>query len=124
MNPLFDTDVCIDFLRGLPEAVALFGGLEEPPRISAITVGELYAGVRPHERTDLARFISGADVLEITREIAERGGEFRNRFKKSHKVELDDALIAATAELHGLSLHTLNGKHFPMASVTVPYSKS
>jgi predicted nucleic acid-binding protein len=32
----------------------------------------------------------------------------------SHDVQLGDALLAATADHHGLELATLNVKHFPM----------
>ena len=36
------------------------------------------------------------------------------RHGSSHAVEIPDAIIAATAEHHGLKLATLNVKHFPM----------
>ena len=32
----------------------------------------------------------------------------------SHGIDIPDAIIAATAEHHGLRLATLNVKHFPM----------
>ena len=35
-------------------------------------------------------------------------------YQRSHGLEFPDALIAATAEHHGLTLATLNVKHFPM----------
>ncbi|HTS48719.1 MAG TPA: hypothetical protein VMH05_12290 [Bryobacteraceae bacterium] len=38
-------------------------------------------------------------------------------FHKSHAVALGDALIAATASVHGLTLWTQNRKHFPVRSV-------
>jgi predicted nucleic acid-binding protein len=56
--------------------------------------------------------------------IAVRGGLFRRDYAKSHGVGIADALIAATAEVAGATLVTLNRKHFPMlASVVVPYQK-
>jgi predicted nucleic acid-binding protein len=46
------------------------------------------------------------------------------RYGKSHGVGLVDALIAATAKLHGYRLVTLNKKHFPMLdNVLIPYQK-
>ena len=43
---LIDTDVLIDYLRGRPEAVVYLESLTDRLLISAITVAELYAGVR------------------------------------------------------------------------------
>lgn len=43
---LIDTDVIIDYLRGRAEAVAYIEGLTNPFLLSAVTVAELYSGVR------------------------------------------------------------------------------
>jgi predicted nucleic acid-binding protein len=40
---LFDTDVLVDYMRGLPAAVELITGCEPPVLISAITVAESQA---------------------------------------------------------------------------------
>jgi predicted nucleic acid-binding protein len=49
---------------------------------------------------------------------------FRRDYGKSHGVGLADALIAASAEMRGAVLVTLNRKHFPMLpTVIVPYQK-
>ena len=40
---LFDTDVLVDYLRGLPAAVKFVTGCEPPVLISAITVAESQA---------------------------------------------------------------------------------
>jgi hypothetical protein len=57
--------------------------------------------------------------------IAERGGLFSRDYRASHGCGLADCLIAATADLHGLSLVTLNAKHFPMLhDVETPYRKT
>jgi predicted nucleic acid-binding protein len=43
---LLDTDVLIDYLRARPKAVTYVENLTEALLISAITLAELYAGVR------------------------------------------------------------------------------
>ena len=44
------------------------------------------------------------------------------RYRGCHGLDLADALIAATALLHGLQLVTLNREHFPMlADLMMPY---
>jgi predicted nucleic acid-binding protein len=46
-----------------------------------------------------------------------QAGAYLARFRKSHGVEIADALIAAAATTAGLRLWTLNRKHFPMRDV-------
>ena len=122
---LIDTDVIIDYLRGQANAVASIESLANPLLISAITVAELYSGVREgEERRALESFISVFELVPVSEEIAAQGGLYRRDYSKSHKVGLADALIAATAKVRGATLITLNIKHFPMLqSVKVPYAK-
>jgi predicted nucleic acid-binding protein len=122
---LIDTDVLIDYLRGRSSAVSYLESLPEPPYLSAVTVAELYAGVREGgERDKLDELISALKVVPLDREISIRGGLYRRDYKASHNVGLIDALIAATAESVGARRVTLNRKHFPMlANVIVPYGK-
>ena len=122
---LLDTDVLIDYLRNLPQAVAYLESLDNPLYMSAITVAELYAGVREgRERAALTSLISVFEVVPIEQEIAERGGLLRRDSGKSHGTGLADAVIAATAEQKQATLVTLNRKHFPMLGrLEVPYEK-
>lgn len=123
---LFDTDVLIDYLRNVPEAVEAVESKIEDAFISAMTVGELYQGVREgQERTKLARTLSAFTILSITEDVAEQGGLFSRDYRKTHGCGLADCLIAATAEVHLLKLETLNLKHYPMLkNVEAPYTKS
>ena len=122
---IIDTDVLIDYLRGQSEAVAYLEGLNSELLISAITLAELYAGVREgSERTQLETFSRAFGVLPLDRNIALNGGIYRRDYKNSHGTGLPDALIAATAESVQARLVTLNRRHFPMLTdVIVPYSK-
>ena len=122
---LVDTDILIDYLRGHPEAGAFLESRFEEVSISAVSVAELYQGVREgRERTLLARMVSVLTVLPLTTEIAERAGLFRRDYRATMGCGLADCLIAATAARHGLELATLNGKHFTMLDhVVTPYSK-
>jgi predicted nucleic acid-binding protein len=110
---LIDTDVLIDYLRDRAEAVTYLESLTPPLSISAITVAELYAGVRDGaERSTLDQFIDSFQIIAIDENIAVRAGLIRRDFGKSHGTGLADAIIAATAELQQADLVTLNGKHF------------
>jgi predicted nucleic acid-binding protein len=126
MPLLIDTDVIIDYLRDRPEAVSYLENLTDFLLISAVTVAELYAGVRDgEERTALDSFIQAFEMVAVDEEIAVKGGLYRRDYSKSHNTGLADALIAATADSRNVELVTLNKKHFPMLlNVIVPYQKT
>lgn len=113
-EPLVDTDVWIDYLRGHPQAIKCVKGLPERVWISAVSVAELHAGVREGtEREALAQLLSTLEVADLDMAIATRGGLLRRDYGRSHGVGLNDALIGATALEKQLQLLTLNVKHYP-----------
>lgn len=122
---LFDTDVLVAYLRGQEESESFLEARSETLLVSAVTVAELFAGVREgRERTALSTFLNAFEVVPITAEIAQRGGLLRRDFGRSHNTGLADALIAATALEAGARMVTLNAKHFPMLpDHLVPYTK-
>jgi len=112
---MFDTTILIDYLRGRQEAIGLFEAQGTKPKVSVVSTLELYAGVRTRrEEQKTEQLLSQTALLQITQDIAKRAGVFIRIYEASHGVEIADALIAATAEHHGLRLATLNVKHFPM----------
>ena len=122
---LFDTDVLIDYLRGKSEAKEYIDTKQYVLYISAITMAELYAGVREGEEyKKLEMFIETFEVIDLNSSIAKTGGLFRNKYKPSHGTGLADALIAATAQEISAQIVTFNIKHFPMFSdVIKPYER-
>ncbi len=122
---LVDTDILIDFLRGCRDAEAFLTKQVDDVSISAVTVAELYQGVREgEERAKLATTLSAFTILPMTEEIAEMAGLFRRDYRPKSGCGLADCMIAASASMHDLPLATLNKRHFPMlASVVTPYTK-
>jgi predicted nucleic acid-binding protein len=114
VNLLLDTNILIDYVRGVPVAIAWLRGLPESPRISVMSLLELQAGVKSQrEEREIEATCGPLSALLVTDEIAKRGGNLMRHFHKSHGIDIPDAIIAATAEHHGLRLATLNVKRFP-----------
>jgi predicted nucleic acid-binding protein len=87
----------------------------EEPHVSAGSVLELYAGFKSRrEEQSGERLLTEARILPVTHDIAKRAGILSRIYAASHGLDDIDAIIAATAEHHGLKLATLNVKHFPM----------
>jgi predicted nucleic acid-binding protein len=123
---LLDTDLLVDYSRQLPAAVEYVRALAGRPVISAVTVAELYAGVREgQERAGLDLFVAESIIVAVDMQIAERGGLISRQYFRSHGTGFADAVIAATAQVERATLVTLNVKHFPMVTdVLVPYQKA
>ena len=122
---VIDTDVLIDYLRDQPLAVAFLEGCDQPLAASAVSIAELYVGVREGaERQRLDAFVSAFEVLPLEKEAAMQAGLWRRQYGRSHGTGLADALIAASVQAAGATLATLNRRHFPMLdNVFAPYAK-
>ncbi|MGB7759773.1 MAG: type II toxin-antitoxin system VapC family toxin [Bryobacteraceae bacterium] len=118
---LVDTDVVIEVLRGRDRALlsrwTALGSGTDAVLYSPVTVAELWHGMRATEEAVVLRLLDAMIPLPIDAGIGRRAGEYLRRFHKSHGVETSDALIAATAAVHGCSLWTRNRKHYPMRDV-------
>lgn len=115
---LVDTDVLIDFLRGKEKAREFIVSLAGDTDIicSAITVAEIHAGMKEQERIKTQELLDSLTIIDVTREIAEKAGAYR-RTIRSHALELDDCMIAASAYLKRATLATGNAKHYPMSDI-------
>jgi predicted nucleic acid-binding protein len=110
-----DTDVLILHLRGNETVRAILREAAQDSLLScsAITIGEIYAGLRQEEREKTEMLLKSLVVIAVDRNIAALAGDYR-RTIKSHRLELDDCMIAATCVFHQATLITGNIKHYPM----------
>ena len=111
---LVDTDVLIWHLRGYQQAAQRLDRLSGLT-LSVINYLELIQGMRnkselvaPQRMLELRK----ADVLPLTAVITERAVNLMETLDLSHGLQVADALIAATAIEHGLTLLSGNVKHF------------
>jgi predicted nucleic acid-binding protein len=115
---LLDTDILMNLLRGVEKA-KLYVQNAVPDNIigcSTLTVAEIYAAMRTHEKEKTDLLLDGLEIIEVTRVIAEKAGLYRAA-NKSHVLELDDSIVAATAFEMKATLATGNGKHYPMDDI-------
>lgn len=117
-NILIDTDILINFLRGREKARNYLLSVLEDSTIycSVITVAEIYAGMKEHEKSKTSELIESLNVVDVTQEIAEKAGEYKRR-EKGHVLELADCIIASTAFVKDAILATGNEKHYPMHDI-------
>ncbi len=119
---LADTNIISELMRPLPDA----GVVQWARRvdhagasftISAITVDEIIFGLkwRPNasKMVWFTAFLKKAQVLSVNTEIARRAGELRADMARRGTVrQQPDMLIAATAQIHALTLVTRNVRDF------------
>jgi predicted nucleic acid-binding protein len=117
-NILLDTDILINFLRGREKTRAFLSSLSDEATLycSVITVAEIFAGMKEQERKKTEELLDSLNMIEVTKQIAEKAGSYKNRIK-SQILELDDCLIAASAESLDAILATGNTKHYPMTDI-------
>jgi len=114
---LLDSNVLILHLRERPEITALLAqwGKEGTLYISVATRTEILAGMRPHEEEHTMELLDSLENLPVDEAIADRAGRLiYQHARQGVQFSFPDALIAATALHHDLTLVTTNPRHFPM----------
>ena len=117
---LLDSDVIIEWLRRNEGIVAWLQEHDAAGEFLACTpvsVAEIYAGLRPREEFFVGEILRIVHCVEMNERIGHKAGTYIYTFRRSHGVEIADALIAASAHVHGLTLCSRNLRHYPMRDV-------
>jgi hypothetical protein len=119
---LVDSDIVIEVCRERDREI-LSAWLDLARSISTIlyspvTAAELWTGARPREHEALTNLFRSLACAPIDYEVGRQAGNYLRQYRKSHGVELGDALIAATAVANGAQLWTRNRKHYPMTDLS------
>jgi len=119
VKALFDTNILIDYLNGVPAAQAEIYRHRQR-LISVVTWMEVLAGARSEEEEDVIEmFLRDFALVEVSRPVARAAVSLR----RSRRIRLPDAIIWATAQHESALLVTRNTKDFPRTEpgVRVPY---
>lgn len=119
MIAVFDTNILIDALNGLPEADAEYSRYERV-LISRITWIEILVGAKEDE-AQLRDFMEKHfEIVPLNTEIAEHAV----RLRRERRVRLPDAIIWGTAKAYDAVLVTRNTKDFnpKWEGIRAPYS--
>ncbi len=119
MRAVIDTNVLIDYLRGVRQAADELA-LYERPAISLISWMEVMAGTTDQTEGAVRAFLQTFELLEIDSEVAERAVALR----KAGRIKLPDAIIWATAKRHECLLVSRNSRDFEPRDpgIRMPYS--
>jgi predicted nucleic acid-binding protein len=119
---LVDSDILIDVSRGRDESIlSKWDDLSKSDALilfSPVNEAELWAGARPTEYDILEALFGALACAPADAAVGRRAGDYLRRFRKSHGLELGDALIAATAVAYSATLWTRNRKHYPMKELS------
>ena len=116
---LFDTNILIDYLRGIPQARTECD-VHADRAVSVISWMEVMAGSTAANEADARSFLLNFYTLTVGVDVAERAFLLR----RSNRIQLPDAIIQATAEAAGRVLITRNTRAFPAGTpgVRIPYT--
>jgi predicted nucleic acid-binding protein len=119
VTALFDTNILIDYLRGiLPAATEL--RRYERKAVSIITVMEVLVGTIPEEDAAIRAWLKNSfQVIPLDDVVADRAIAIR----RSRKIKLPDAIVWASAQVNSMLLVSRNTDDFPEdePDVRVPY---
>src|SRR5438874_11201139 len=121
MTVLVDSDILIEVSRGRNADVVSkwidLSNSDAAVLYSPVSVAELWAGARPSQFDALNNLFRALTCIPIDEETGHQAGVYLGKYRRSHGVEIGDALIAASAEANGAKLWTRNRKHYPMKEI-------
>jgi len=118
-----DSDVLIWHLRGDKRAASLLRCLAHTEGMElwtgAMQRAEVVFFMRPEEEAATLSLLSRFKTQPVTQAIVDLAGALHRRWHSSHGVDVNDALLAASAATTGGKIVTRNIRHFPMPDVVV-----
>lgn len=117
MTPtIVDSTILIDAIRDRDDAVQfLVRAADRGPVWSSVAVRtEVLVGALPGESARLAAWFERIEWRDVTIQIADLAAQLGAPYRRSHRIDAVDLIVAATAIELGGSVATLNVRDFPM----------
>jgi hypothetical protein len=110
---LIDTDIFIDYLKGMPPAKAVFRSRDIDIYCSILTKKELLSktGLKDSERKKIISILRDLKTISIDPDISLKYSDLLANYH-DNRLQPPDAIIAATAWSKKLPLLTRNRRHF------------
>ena len=112
VDSLLDTAIVVDLLRGYQPAEAWFATMGQVG-ITPIVWLEVIQGVENKREQELAvKLLSAVERIDLTGADFDWAIERALQFRLSHNIDMMDCLIAAPGHRLGITVYTMNLKHF------------
>jgi predicted nucleic acid-binding protein len=110
---LIDTDIFIDYLKGMSAAKAVFRSRDIDIYCSILTKKELLSkpGLKDSEKKKIINILSHLKTISIDPDISLKYSDLLAKYH-DNRLQPPDAIIAATAWSKKLPLLTRNRRHF------------
>ncbi len=123
MRVYIDSDILIWHLRGSEKATDFLRSLNSAREyelwIGALQRAEIVFFMRASEEKSTELFLSQFKTASVSQNTVDVAGKFYRKWNPSHGIDVNDALLAATATETGGIVYSLNIKHFPMPEIIV-----
>jgi predicted nucleic acid-binding protein len=123
MRAYVDSDILIWHLRGKKRAKDFIGNLRDNSGyelwIGAMQRAEITFFMRDGEEEETELLLSLFKTAPIDQDTIGRASMWYRKWNPSHGIDVNDAILAATAAKTGGKIFCLNKKHYPMPDVLV-----
>lgn len=118
VRALFDTNILIDYLRKIEAARDELARYTDKA-ISVVTWMEVLVGATDANQPATRAFLDSFTLVAIDARVAERAVTLR----QAQRIKLPDAIVWASAQVHGMLLVTRDTKGFPLGDpgIRMPY---
>jgi len=121
MRAYIDSDILIWHLRGDRKSLHFLKELQENKEyelwIGAVQRAEIVFFMRKDEEAKTLLFLSQFKTAPVDQHIVDAAGILYRKWNPTHGININDALLAATAILTGGKVYCLNKKHYPMSEI-------
>lgn len=123
MRAYIDSDILIWHLRGERKALDFLKNLRDVERYElwtgAMQRAEVVFFMRANEEEATELFLSQFKTATVDQAIVDAAAAIYRKWSPGHGIDVNDAILAATAIKTGGKIYCQNVKHYPMTDVMV-----